>query len=174
MKKLIDLWNIAMRIFKRKHKPTKTNKNLNYLYNQQINNKTNMASSHTYFENGQMKTYTIAKEFSMNETTKENFLKFKEEIKSSSHSHPTYIAYYIFKHRIGCDKETKLVDANIIEKYLDEVAVPACKKGLYKGTIYPYSGGDSLNWAIDRFKAQVRIEYNKYADPEQYKEWKNK
>jgi len=39
MKKLISLWNIAMGIFKRKHKPTKTNRNLNYLYNQQINNK---------------------------------------------------------------------------------------------------------------------------------------
>lgn len=117
----------------------------------------------------------VYNQFSINETTKENYLKFKEEIKKESHSHYFYIAYYIFKHRIGKDSETNLVDSNIIEKYLDEVVIPACYKGLYHGRIYPYCGGDCIKYAIENFKRYVRYWYNFYADPElidQYKKLK--
>ena len=108
----------------------------------------------------------VYNQFSINETTKENYLKFKEEIKKSSREHYFYIAYYIFKHRIGRDPETNLIDSQVIEKYLDEVVIPACYKGLYSGRIYPYSGGDCINYAINSFKRQVRYVYNQYADPE--------
>ena len=113
----------------------------------------------------------VYNQFSINETTKENYLKFKEEIKKESHSHYFYIAYYIFKHRIGRDPETNLVDSNVIEKYLDEVVIPACYKGLYHGRIYPYCGGDCVNTAIREFKQKVRYVYNQYADPELVKQY---
>ena len=113
----------------------------------------------------------VYNQFSINETTKENYLKFKEEIKKESHSHYFYIAYYIFKHRIGRDPETNLVDSNVIEKYLDEVVIPACYKGLYHGRIYPYCGGDCVNTAIQEFKQRVRYTYNQYADPELVKQY---
>ena len=124
-----------------------------------------------------MENYTLKQlndlvfnQFSINETTKENYLKFKEEIKTatkdSPHSHYFYIAYYIFKHRIGRDPETNLVDNQVIEKYLDEKVIPACYKGLYHGRIYPYCGGDCVNTAIKNFKRYVRYWYNFYADPE--------
>lgn len=108
----------------------------------------------------------VYNQFSINETTKENYLKFKEEIKKGGYGHPFYIAYYIFKHRIGKDSETNLVDSNVIEKYLDEVVIPACYKGLYHGRIYPYCGGDCVNMAIKDFKRRVRYIYNQYADSE--------
>lgn len=119
----------------------------------------------------------VYNQFSINETTKENYLKFKEEIKKESHSHYFYIAYYIFKHCIGKDSETNLVDSNVIEKYLDEVVIPACYKGLYHGRIYPYCGGDCIKYAIENFKRYVRYWYNFYADPElveQYQKLKKK
>lgn len=115
----------------------------------------------------------VYNQFSINETTKENYLKFKEEIKRSSHSHYFYIAYYIFKHRIGRDSETNLVDSQVIEKYLDEVVIPACYKGLYNGYIYPCCGGDCVKYAINRFKQQVRYYYNLYADPELIKQYED-
>lgn len=108
----------------------------------------------------------VYNQFSINETSKENYLKFKEEIKKESHLHYFYIAYYIFKHRIGRDPETNLVNNQVIEKYLDEVVIPACYKGLYHGRIYPYCGGDCVNTAIKEFKRQVRYIYNQYADSE--------
>lgn len=107
----------------------------------------------------------VYNQFSINETTKENYLKFKEEIKRISHSHYFYIAYYIFKHRIGKDPETNLVDSNVIEKYLDEVVIPACYKGLYNGYIVA-TGGDNIKYAIENFKERVRYWYNFYADSE--------
>lgn len=115
----------------------------------------------------------VYNQFSINETTKENYLKFKEEIKSKSHGHAFYIAYYIFKHRIGRDSETNLVDSQVIEKYLDEVVIPACYKGLYNGYIYPCCGGDCVKYAINRFKQQVRYYYNLYADPELIKQYED-
>lgn len=113
----------------------------------------------------------VYNQFSINETTKENYLKFKEEIKKESHSHFFYVAYYIFKHRIGRDPETNLVDSNVIEKYLDDVVIPACHKGLYHGRIYPYCGGDCVKYAIEKFKEYVRYYYNTYADPELVKRY---
>lgn len=104
------------------------------------------------------------KEFTMNATSKEQYLKFKEDIKNSSHSHDFYIAYYIFKHRIGRDKETDLVDSQVIEKYLDDVVIPACYKGLYHGRIAPYCGGNCINYAIREFKNNVHETYNRYAE----------
>ena len=108
----------------------------------------------------------VYNQFSINETTKDAYLAFKEEIKKSSNPHYFYIAYYIFKHRIGRDPETNLVDSNVIEKYLDEIVIPACYKGLYHGRIYPYCGGDCVNTAIKEFKRRVRYIYNQYADSE--------
>lgn len=104
------------------------------------------------------------KAFTINATTKEQYLKFKEDIKSKSHSHHFYIAYYIFKHRIGRDLETDLVDSQVIEKYLDDIVIPACYKGLYHGRIAPYCGGDCINYAIKEFKNNVRETYNRYAE----------
>jgi hypothetical protein len=108
------------------------------------------------------------KEFSMNTTTKEQYLKFKKEIKSKSHAHAFYIAYYIFKHRIGKDSETDLVDPQVIEKYLDDVVIPACHKGLYCGYITG-TGGDCINYSIKLFKEMVRYYYNTYAEPQDEK-----
>ena len=108
------------------------------------------------------------KEFSMNATTKEQYLKFKEEIKSKSHGHAFYIAYYIFKHRIGKDSETDLVDPQVIEKYLDDVVIPACHKGLYHGYITD-TGGELIDYSIKRFKEMVRYYYNTYAEPQDEK-----
>lgn len=123
----------------------------------------------------------VYNQFSINETTKENYLKFKDEIKKASKDNPIShffnVAYYIFKHRIGRDPETNLVDSNVIEKYLDDVVIPACYKGLYNGRIYPHCGGDCINSAIRAFKEYVRYYYNTYADPElvkQYHEEKKK
>lgn len=117
----------------------------------------------------------VLNQFSINETTKENYLKFKEEIKNGSKDNPIShyfnVAYYIFKHRIGKDPETNLVDSNVIEKYLDDVVIPACYKGLYHGRIYPYCGGDCVNTAIREFKERVRYYYNTYADPELVKQY---
>ena len=117
----------------------------------------------------------VNEQFSINETTKENYLKFKEEIKKGSKDNPIShyfnVAYYIFKHRIGRDSETNLVDSNVIEKYLDEVVIPACYKGLYSGRIYPYCGGACVKYAIRDFKRLVRNTYNCYADQELYKQY---
>ena len=117
----------------------------------------------------------VNEQFSINETTKDNYLKFKEEIKKGSKDNPIShffnVAYYIFKHRIGRDPETNLVDSNVIEKYLDEVVIPACYKGLYHGRIYPHCGGYYINTAIREFKQRVRYIYNQYADPELVKQY---
>ena len=115
----------------------------------------------------------IYNQFSINKTTKDAYLVFKEEIKKSSNPHYFYIAYYIFKHRIGRDPETNLVDSNVIEKYLDEVVIPACYKGLYHGRIYTYCGGDCVNTAIREFKRKVRYVYNQYADHELVKQYED-
>lgn len=118
----------------------------------------------------------VYNQFSINETIKENYLKFKEEIKKGSKNNPIShyfnVAYYIFKHRIGRDPETNLVDSNVIEKYLDDVVIPACYKGLYHGRIYPHCGGDCVNTAIREFKQRVRYIYNQYADAELVKQYK--
>jgi len=117
-------------------------------------------------ENLKQLEHQVYNQFSINETTKNAYLVFKEQIKKPLNPHYFYIAYYIFKHRIGRDSETNLVDSNVIEKYLDEVVIPACHKGLYNGHIYPYCGGSCIKYAIENFKRQVRYIYNQYADYE--------
>ena len=49
--------------------------------------------------------------FTSKETTKEQYLKFKEYIKSDAFKdHSDYVAYYIFKHRIqGADRDAYLL-----------------------------------------------------------------
>jgi hypothetical protein len=103
------------------------------------------------------------KTFSINATTKEQYLKFKETIKKGGHTHAFYVAYYIFKHRIGEDHEIKLRDNLVIEKYVDEVVVPACHKGLYHGYI-GHCGGDCISYGIRNFKADVIYYYNAFAE----------
>ena len=125
----------------------------------------------------QKKEFTLFKEFSINPTTKEQYLKFKEELKSNKyHCHAFYIAYYMFKHRLVVDYKSEEIGDP--EKYLDDVVIPACKKGLYKATIYDrhgevYPGQDCYNYSVRQLKEDIRGYYNQYADPEQYYEWKH-
>lgn len=95
--------------------------------------------------------------FTNNATTKEQYLKFKEYIKSRKHSHWTYVAYYIFKHRIKGEER---------DKYLDEEVKTRCHKGLSSGRLVG-SGGDMTEYyAIPLFKNYVIEEYNKFASAE--------
>ena len=104
------------------------------------------------------------KTYSNNITTKEQYLKFKDTIKKTKYeSHSFYVAYYIFKHRIGEDPETKLRDNLVIEKYVDEVVIPACHKGLYNGYIGG-CGGDCIDWGIRNFKSEIIYWYNSFAE----------
>ena len=90
-------------------------------------------------------------------TTKEQYLKFKEEIKKPYHSHSFYVAYYLFKHRITGEER---------DKYLEDEVRHRCWKGLYHGRI-TYTGGDlTESEAIPSFKNQVIKWYNSYADPD--------
>ena len=103
------------------------------------------------------------KEYSINETTKAQYLKFKDAIKKGNHPHAFYVAYYIFKHRIGEDPETKLRDNLVIKKYVDDVVISACHKGLYHGYIGG-CGGDMIEYGIRNFKSDIIYYYNSFAD----------
>ena len=103
------------------------------------------------------------KTYSNNATTRTQYLKFKDAIKSGSHEHAFYVAYYIFKHRIGEDKKTKLRDHTIINQYVDEQVIPACHKGLYCGYI-GHCGGDCIQYGIRNFKARIMYYYNQFAE----------
>ena len=95
--------------------------------------------------------------FTSKETTKEQYLKFKEYIKNKKYcAHRDYVAYYIFKHRIqGTDRDA----------YLEDEVRNRCWKGLYHGRIV-YSGGDlTESYAIPQFKNLVIEKYNEFADP---------
>ena len=100
------------------------------------------------------------KVFTDKETTREQYLKFKEFIKSGeSHSHHQYVAYYIFKHRLTGEER---------DKYLEDEVRHRCYKGLYSGRITGYGGGDMTeNYGIPAFKNWVITMYNKYADPDE-------
>ena len=106
-------------------------------------------------------------DFVINATTKEQFLEFKKYIKDGKyHQHHEYIAYYAFKHRIGCDFENEeLVDNMKLREYLDNEIIK-CYKMLYHGEnswIYG-GGGDCMKYeAIPRFKRKVIETYNKFA-----------
>lgn len=94
--------------------------------------------------------------FTSKETTKEQYLKFKEYIKNGYHDHSDYVAYYIFKHRIqGADRDA----------YLEDEVRNRCHKMLYSGRS-GLSGGDMTeSYAIPVFKNWVISKYNEFADP---------
>ena len=93
--------------------------------------------------------------FTDKETTKEQYLKFKEFIKSdASKDHSHYVAYYIFKHRITGEER---------DKYLEDEVRHRCYKMLFSGRWG--SGGDMTEYyAIPSFKKTVINIYNKYAE----------
>ena len=96
--------------------------------------------------------------FTNKKTTKEQYLKFKEFIKSEHDKcHSDYVAYYIFKHRLEGEER---------DKYLEDEVRHRCWKALYNGRIV-YSGGDMTeSYAIPVFKNWVISTYNKYAEDE--------
>jgi hypothetical protein len=95
-------------------------------------------------------------QFTDKATTKEQYLKFKDFIKSEKyHVHRDYVAYYIFKHRLVGEER---------DKYLEDEVRHRCWKALYHGRIV-YSGGDlTESYAIPRFKNLVIERYNKFAE----------
>ena len=95
--------------------------------------------------------------FTDKETTREQYLKFKEFIKSDADKHHSdYVAYYIFKHRIeGADRDA----------YLEDEIKNRCYKALYSGRLAGSGGEMTENYAIPTFKRWVIEAYNKYADP---------
>jgi hypothetical protein len=96
--------------------------------------------------------------FTNKETTKEQYLKFKEYIKENTHGHAAYVAYYLFKHRIKGDER---------DTYLEDEVRNRCYKGLYSGRIVSTGGEMTENFAIPMFKSWVIEIYNKFADPEE-------
>ena len=110
--------------------------------------------------NKQIKEYINMEKkiFTEKETTREQYLKFKEYIKADcEHSHEDYVAYYIFKHRIEGEER---------DKYLEEEVRNRCYKMLYSGR-WGVSGGDMTDsYAIPAFKNAVINIYNKYASTE--------
>ena len=95
--------------------------------------------------------------FTDKETTKEQYLKFKEFIKEPcGHTHADYVAYYIFKHRLnGIERDN----------YLEDEVRHRCYKGLRNGRITSYGGGDMTeSYAIPMFKNWVISRYNKFVE----------
>ena len=114
---------------------------------------------------------TYSKEdFSINATTKEQYLAFKQYIKQAEygHHHHVYIAYYIFKHRIGCGFENEeLVDNIALHAWLDNEIICKCWNMLwYAKDAYAYGGGEGCMKyeAIPNFKKKVISIYNKFAE----------
>ena len=98
------------------------------------------------------------KYFTEKKTTKEQYLKFKEFIKSDSDKHHSdYVAYYIFKHRLEGEER---------DKYLEDEVRHRCYKGLYSGRLTSYGGDMTEDYAIPVFKNWVIRMYNKYAEDE--------
>jgi len=98
-------------------------------------------------------------QFTGKATTKEQYLKFKEFIKTNAGGHNHYVAYYIFKHRLEGDER---------DKYLEDEVRHRCYKGLRSGRITSYGGGDMTeDYAIPVFKNWVIKVYNKYAESEE-------
>ena len=99
------------------------------------------------------------KVFTNRETTREQYLKFKDYIKENTHGHSAYVAYYIFKHRLTGDER---------DAYLEDEVRNRCYKGLHSGRITGYGGGDMTDgYAIPTFKNWVINKYNEYADPQE-------
>lgn len=96
--------------------------------------------------------------FVTGETTKEQYLVFKDYIKTRKYGadHFENVAYYAFKHCIP------IID---LEEYLDNEIIK-CWKMLYTGkNAYLYGGGgDCMKYeAIPKFKKKVIEIYNKFA-----------
>ena len=93
--------------------------------------------------------------FTNSETTKEQYLKFKEFIKSNAYKdHADYVAYYIFKHRLVGEER---------DKYLEDEVRHRCWKMLVTGRWG--SGGDMVEYeAVPMFKNAVIKVYNQYAE----------
>ena len=94
--------------------------------------------------------------FTSKESTKEQYLKFKEYIKSDAYKdHSDYVAYYILKHRIVGEER---------DKYLEEEVRNRCWKMLYSGR-WGISGGDMTeSLVVPAFKNRVINTYNKYVE----------
>lgn len=112
-------------------------------------------------------------DFSINATTKEQYLAFKEYLKQYIEKykyapHHIYIAYYMFKHRIGCDFENgELIDNMKLRQYLDFEIVNRCWNMLwYAKNPYTYGGGEGCMKyeAIPQFKKKVIKIYNDFAE----------
>ena len=91
----------------------------------------------------------------MTVSTKEQYLKFKEAIKTNSHGHAYYVAYYIFKHRLNGEER---------DKHLENEVRHRCYKGLRSGRIAGSGGDMTETFAIPAFKNWVISTYNKFAD----------
>ncbi len=118
------------------------------------------------------KTYS-KEDFSVNATTKEQYLAFKEFLKQYIEKykyapHHIYIAYYMFKHRIGCNfNEGELVDNIKLHEFLDDEISNRCWNMLWHGKdSYEYGGGEGCMKyeAIPRFKKRVISIYNDFAE----------
>lgn len=109
--------------------------------------------------NKQIKEYINMEKkiFTDKETTREQYLKFKEFIKSNAYKdHSDYVAYYIFKHRIeGADRDA----------YLEDEVRNRCWKSLYSGRLCGSGGDMTESHAIPVFKNWVIDKYNEFADP---------
>jgi len=106
------------------------------------------------------KTYS-KEDFSINATTKEQYLAFKEYLKQYVEKykyapHHIYVAYYMFKHRI-----------DNLHEYLDNEIVHRCWKMLWYGKDpYEYGGGEGCMKyeAIPHFKRKVINIYNNFVE----------
>lgn len=109
---------------------------------------------------------TAEKSFVTGNTTKEQYLAFKDYIKTRKYGadHFENVAYYAFKHRIPT------ID---LEEYLDNEIIK-CWKMLYTGqNAYLYGGGgDCMKYeSIPQFKIKVIYIYNKFIKNEfEYKD----
>ena len=106
--------------------------------------------------NKQIKEYINMEKkiFTEKETTREQYLKFKEFIKSDAYKdHSDYVAYYIFKHRIeGADRDT----------YLEDEVRNRCYKMLHSGR-WGVSGGDMTeSYGIKGSRENSICHYNSY------------
>lgn len=94
--------------------------------------------------------------FTSETTTREQYLKFKEYIKSDREKdHADYVAYYIFKHRLTGEER---------DNYLEDEVKTRCRKMLFSGRWYGMSGGDWTDKvAAPAFKNSVINKYNQFA-----------
>jgi hypothetical protein len=93
--------------------------------------------------------------FTSKETTREQYLKFKDYIKSDADKdHADYVAYYILKHRIVGEER---------DKYLEDEVRQRCWKMLVSGRWG--SGGEMVErYAVPMFKDAVIRRYNKFVE----------